>query len=94
MKRFEPMLLGALLLAASPAQFTVTTPAPMPDADVAAPPAANAGPPRPSVGPGLVRPNFGPTLGSQGYTAGSSYAETFDNRFRPMPGLKLSVPLQ
>lgn len=105
MRRWEPLLLGALLLAMPPvgplAAATppppappLATPAPMPDLDLEQPAGRDSAPARPSVVPGLSRPGFGMTADSQGYTAGSSYSDTFDGRFRVMPTLRLSVPLQ
>ena len=70
-------------------------PAPMPDEDMATPADPTAGPQGgPSVMPGVSRPGSGPTYQSGGYTHGSTYNNTQDNRFRPMPTLNLSVPLQ
>ncbi len=105
MTRLRPLLLvGALLLAAAPVgklaaappspPSPLATPAPMPDLDLTQPPGPDSGPARPSLMPGLSRPGYGTTADSQGYTAGSTYSEAFDGRFRVMPTLRLSVPLQ
>jgi len=115
--RWEPLLLGALLLAVpsvgalaatTPSPLLTTavgplaattpsplaTPAPMPNLDLEQPTGRDNGPSRPKVVPGLSRPSYGMTGDSQGYTAGSSYSDAFDGRFRVMPTLRLSVPLQ
>ncbi len=104
MRAWQPAMLGALLLtaphpgpsfaAASPPPAELATPAPMPDLDAVRPRGPDDGPPRASVTPGLSRPYFGPTADSQGYTEGSSYSNAFDARFRLLPTLRLSVPLQ
>ena len=72
----------------------LATPAPVPDLDATQPPPRSDGPTGASLMPGISRPSLGPTLESQGYTAGSSYTDAFDARFHPMPTLRLSVPLQ
>lgn len=90
----QPLTLVAPLGPSTP-QSSIFLPAPVPDQDMSAPlgagSQAGAGP---SVTPGLSRPGSGPTYQSGGFTPGSTYNNAQDNRFRPLPMLNLSVPLQ
>ena len=74
--------------------ISTSTPAPMPDPDANDPAGLHDAAPAASLRPGVTRPSLGPTTPSQGYTPGSSYDSAFDNRFRPLPTLNLSVKLQ
>jgi hypothetical protein len=106
MRRAAVLLWGTLLLSAAPQSYSLLpgrdvppaapradSPAPVPDPDMASPPASGAGPAA-FVRPGVTRPSLGPTVQSQGYTRGSSYTSAIDHRFRPAPTLNLSVKLQ
>lgn len=86
----------ALTLPGAPSTGAATgfVPAPMPDEDAPTPSGLLPKQSGPSVMPGLSRPGSGPTYQSGGFTPGSTYNNAQDNRFRPLPMLNLSVPLQ
>lgn len=66
-------------------------PAPVPDTDVYTP-HAERGPVGPTLTPGLFQP--GKTYRGEGFTPGSTAQGDQEKRFRPTPGINLSVPLQ
>ncbi len=78
----------------APPPLSSFAPAPMPDQDMQTPSSGASGNGGATVSPGLSRPGSGPTYQSGGFTPGSTYNNTQDNRFRPMPTINLSVPLQ
>lgn len=73
--------------AADPGGFT---PAPMPNADDAAPVAAPSN--EPQWSPSLFRP--GRTYRGEGFVPGSSVQASQNRNVRPAPGILLNVPLQ
>jgi hypothetical protein len=68
------------------------TPAPVPDADQAAPVQRQLGPPQAELTPGIFTAQS--TYRGEGYTPGSSIEGTENRNVKPAPGFSLNVPLQ
>jgi hypothetical protein len=67
-------------------------PAPVPNPDLASPPAASGRGAGPSVAPSFFHPEA--TYQGEGYLRGSTYEGDQERRLRPSPGLNLTLPIQ
>jgi hypothetical protein len=72
----------------------VFTPAPVPNIDAAPPRTAYGDPNAPTVSPSLIWGGGGRASLGDGFTPGSIYTGEQEKRFKPGPGVNVSVPIQ